>query len=180
MKRFATLFFAVFALSDTTGQTAQSRFPASGGDVVITPLIHASVQIEHAGKVIQVDPWSVGDHGGDRTGQQEGHAAEGHQQHGDEGRRGHRRGNAPAVKPSDDRRQHQRKKKGDRDRQQQVACDVKEADKKDKKYTEEDVAAGEAPASSGRGPLAELCRDLLSDLLPRRGGRLSARSMKDA
>jgi L-ascorbate metabolism protein UlaG (beta-lactamase superfamily) len=61
MKRFATLFFAVFALSDTTGQTAQSRFPASGGDVVITPLIHASVQIEHAGKVIQVDPWSVGD-----------------------------------------------------------------------------------------------------------------------
>jgi L-ascorbate metabolism protein UlaG (beta-lactamase superfamily) len=31
------------------------------GDVVITPLIHSSVQIEHAGKVIQVDPWSLGD-----------------------------------------------------------------------------------------------------------------------
>lgn len=30
------------------------------GDVVITPLIHSSVQIEHAGKVIQVDPWSLG------------------------------------------------------------------------------------------------------------------------
>jgi hypothetical protein len=28
---------------------------------VITPLIHSSVQIEHAGKVIQVDPWSIGD-----------------------------------------------------------------------------------------------------------------------
>lgn len=40
---------------------AQDRFPATGGDVVITPLIHSSVQIEHAGKVIQVDPWSVGD-----------------------------------------------------------------------------------------------------------------------
>ena len=40
---------------------AQDRFPATGGDVVITPVIHSSVQIEHAGKVIQVDPWSVGD-----------------------------------------------------------------------------------------------------------------------
>jgi len=27
----------------------------------ITPIIHSSVQIEHAGKVIQVDPWSLGD-----------------------------------------------------------------------------------------------------------------------
>jgi L-ascorbate metabolism protein UlaG (beta-lactamase superfamily) len=40
---------------------AQDRFPAAGGDIVITPLIHSSVQIEHAGKVIQVDPWSTGD-----------------------------------------------------------------------------------------------------------------------
>jgi L-ascorbate metabolism protein UlaG (beta-lactamase superfamily) len=37
------------------------RLPATGGDIIITPLIHASVQIEHAGRVIQVDPWSVGD-----------------------------------------------------------------------------------------------------------------------
>jgi L-ascorbate metabolism protein UlaG (beta-lactamase superfamily) len=34
-------------------------FPATGGDIQITPLMHASVQIEHAGKVIQVDPWSA-------------------------------------------------------------------------------------------------------------------------
>jgi L-ascorbate metabolism protein UlaG (beta-lactamase superfamily) len=40
---------------------AADTFPADGGDIEITPLIHASVQIEHAGKVIQVDPWSVGD-----------------------------------------------------------------------------------------------------------------------
>ena len=39
---------------------AGDRFPAAGGDLVITPLIHSSVQIEHAGKVIQVDPWSKG------------------------------------------------------------------------------------------------------------------------
>jgi L-ascorbate metabolism protein UlaG (beta-lactamase superfamily) len=30
-------------------------------DVTITPLIHSSVQLEYAGRVIQVDPWSLGD-----------------------------------------------------------------------------------------------------------------------
>jgi len=40
---------------------AADKFPASGGDIEITPIVHASVQLEHAGKVIQVDPWSVGD-----------------------------------------------------------------------------------------------------------------------
>ena len=37
------------------------QFPANGGDIEMTPLLHSSVQVEHAGKVIQVDPWSVGD-----------------------------------------------------------------------------------------------------------------------
>jgi L-ascorbate metabolism protein UlaG (beta-lactamase superfamily) len=36
-------------------------FKARDGNVTITPFIHASVQIEHAGTVIQVDPWSVAD-----------------------------------------------------------------------------------------------------------------------
>jgi L-ascorbate metabolism protein UlaG (beta-lactamase superfamily) len=40
---------------------AADRFPATGGDIEITPIIHSSVQIEHAGKVVQVDPWSRGD-----------------------------------------------------------------------------------------------------------------------
>jgi L-ascorbate metabolism protein UlaG (beta-lactamase superfamily) len=40
---------------------ATDRVPASGGDILITPIIHSSVQIEHAGKVVQVDPWSLGD-----------------------------------------------------------------------------------------------------------------------
>ncbi len=31
------------------------------GDVTLTPLVHSSVQIEYAGKVIQVDPWSRAD-----------------------------------------------------------------------------------------------------------------------
>ncbi len=38
------------------------RIPATGGDIVITPIVHASVQIEHAGKVIHLDPWSRGDY----------------------------------------------------------------------------------------------------------------------
>jgi L-ascorbate metabolism protein UlaG (beta-lactamase superfamily) len=33
--------------------------PSAGGDITITPLIHSSIQIEHAGKVIQIDPWSM-------------------------------------------------------------------------------------------------------------------------
>ncbi|MEE2613144.1 MAG: MBL fold metallo-hydrolase [Acidobacteriota bacterium] len=43
--------------------SAQSshQLSAEGGDIVFTPIIHASVQVEHAGTVIHVDPWSAGD-----------------------------------------------------------------------------------------------------------------------
>ena len=41
--------------------TAADTIPAKGGAITITPILHSSVQIEHAGKVIQVDPWSMGD-----------------------------------------------------------------------------------------------------------------------
>lgn len=40
---------------------APDRFPAAGGEIVITTFTHSSLQIEHAGKVIHVDPWSLGD-----------------------------------------------------------------------------------------------------------------------
>ncbi len=33
-----------------------------GAEVAITPITHASVQLEYAGTVIQVDPWSQGDY----------------------------------------------------------------------------------------------------------------------
>jgi L-ascorbate metabolism protein UlaG (beta-lactamase superfamily) len=36
--------------------SAQSTVPASGGNITITPIQHASVQVEYGGKVIQVDP----------------------------------------------------------------------------------------------------------------------------
>lgn len=37
------------------------RIAADGGDIVITPILHASVQVEHNGTVVHVDPWSAGD-----------------------------------------------------------------------------------------------------------------------
>jgi L-ascorbate metabolism protein UlaG (beta-lactamase superfamily) len=40
---------------------ASDRIDAAGGDIVITPLIHSSVQIEYGSTVIQIDPWSAGD-----------------------------------------------------------------------------------------------------------------------
>ena len=50
-------------LLSSVSLTAQSsdRIAAEGGDIVFTPIIHSSVQVEHAGTVIHVDPWSVGD-----------------------------------------------------------------------------------------------------------------------
>jgi L-ascorbate metabolism protein UlaG (beta-lactamase superfamily) len=44
-----------------TARATADRFPARGGDIEITPILHSSVQIEHAGTVIQIDPWSVAD-----------------------------------------------------------------------------------------------------------------------
>ena len=45
----------------TASSQSSQRISAEGGDIVITPIIHASVQVEHAGVVIHVDPWSAGD-----------------------------------------------------------------------------------------------------------------------
>jgi len=51
----------MLALAVMAALPAADRVPAAGGDILITPIIHSSVQLEHAGKVIQVDPWSAGD-----------------------------------------------------------------------------------------------------------------------
>jgi len=44
--------------SFTAAQMTGDRIPQTGGDITITPISHASLQIEFAGKVIQID--SVG------------------------------------------------------------------------------------------------------------------------
>ena len=43
-------------------QKNEDTIPATGGDIRITPIMHASLQVEHAGKVIHIDPWSKGDY----------------------------------------------------------------------------------------------------------------------
>lgn len=58
MRPMTTLLAA--AMVQVLGGTADT-FPADSGPIEITPIIHSSVQIEHAGLVIQVDPWSAGD-----------------------------------------------------------------------------------------------------------------------
>jgi len=59
-QKFAAAAFLLFTAL-TAAARAADRVPAAGGDIEITPFLHSSVQIEHAGKVIQVDPWTVGD-----------------------------------------------------------------------------------------------------------------------
>src|SRR5258708_2191373 len=59
-QKFAAAAFMLFA-GLMTAAPAADRVPATGGDIEITPFFHSSVQIEHAGKVIQVDPWSLGE-----------------------------------------------------------------------------------------------------------------------
>jgi L-ascorbate metabolism protein UlaG (beta-lactamase superfamily) len=63
MKHMRTLALAVSVIAASVGVNglAADRFPATGGDIVITPILHSSLQVEHAGRVIQLDPWSAGD-----------------------------------------------------------------------------------------------------------------------
>ena len=61
MTRARVLLMALLALiAQGSGPAlAADTVPAAGGPIEITPLIHSSIQIEHGGKVIQVDPWSM-------------------------------------------------------------------------------------------------------------------------
>ena len=55
------LLAAVAAAAPVSAQVPSDRIAAEGGDVVITPILHSSVQIEHGGTVVHIDPWSAGD-----------------------------------------------------------------------------------------------------------------------
>ncbi len=55
------LLFVPFVFPAVARQVrAVDVYRAEGGNVVLMPFTHSSIQIEHAGRVIQVDPWSVG------------------------------------------------------------------------------------------------------------------------
>lgn len=58
------LIFAVAELARPARATQANEdvIPATGGDIRITPIMHASLQVEHAGRVIHIDPWSQGDY----------------------------------------------------------------------------------------------------------------------
>ena len=54
MRVVLSLTFSMTLLAAAAG--AQSTVTATGGNITITAIQHATVQVEHAGKVIQVDP----------------------------------------------------------------------------------------------------------------------------
>ena len=56
-----TTFTAALLTTATASAQSSDRIAADGGDVVITPILHSSVQIEHAGTVVHIDPWTAGD-----------------------------------------------------------------------------------------------------------------------
>ena len=60
MRVFITTMALLMGIATLSAQPSD-RIAADGGDIVITPIVHSSVQVEHAGKVIQIDPWSAGD-----------------------------------------------------------------------------------------------------------------------
>jgi L-ascorbate metabolism protein UlaG (beta-lactamase superfamily) len=57
---FAAAILAVAALASAQSDTV----PASGGDITITPITHATVEVAHAGTVILVDPVAQGSYTG--------------------------------------------------------------------------------------------------------------------
>jgi L-ascorbate metabolism protein UlaG (beta-lactamase superfamily) len=54
MRMTTAAFITASLIAGVAG--AQSTIPAAGGNITITPIQHASVQVEQGGKVIQVDP----------------------------------------------------------------------------------------------------------------------------
>jgi len=58
-----SLVSGLLALLGAGAASAQvpDAIAAEGGDIVITPFVHASAQVEYAGTVIHIDPWTVAD-----------------------------------------------------------------------------------------------------------------------
>jgi len=60
MRTFLTGMLLLVGISIANAQTP-TRVAAERGDIVITPIVHSSAQIEYDGTVIQIDPWSIVD-----------------------------------------------------------------------------------------------------------------------
>ena len=59
MRKFIVIVTMCLASASVFAQS--SYVPAENGNIVITPIVHSSVQVEYGDIVIQVDPWSAGD-----------------------------------------------------------------------------------------------------------------------
>jgi L-ascorbate metabolism protein UlaG (beta-lactamase superfamily) len=53
---FLALVFVAALAAAVVAADQSDKLSASGGDIQITPILHSSVQLEYAGKVIQIDP----------------------------------------------------------------------------------------------------------------------------
>jgi L-ascorbate metabolism protein UlaG (beta-lactamase superfamily) len=53
---FLAVVFVIAMAAAVVAANQTDTVPASGGDIQITPIMHSSVQVEYAGKVIQIDP----------------------------------------------------------------------------------------------------------------------------
>ena len=60
MRRSISVTAPLMSFVSLSAQSS-ARLAAEGDDIVFTPIIHASVQVEHAGRVNLVDPWSADD-----------------------------------------------------------------------------------------------------------------------
>jgi L-ascorbate metabolism protein UlaG (beta-lactamase superfamily) len=58
----SVVLLAALAATPVRALPPADAIPARGGAIRIQPIFHASTQIEHGGKVIQIDPWSQGDY----------------------------------------------------------------------------------------------------------------------
>ena len=56
----AAIGAAVVVTTALVGAQAKDTIPASGGDIIVIPINHATVEIQHAGKTILVDPTAQG------------------------------------------------------------------------------------------------------------------------
>jgi L-ascorbate metabolism protein UlaG (beta-lactamase superfamily) len=59
--RSLQLSLVLLAASGSASAQSPNSIAAEDGEIIITPIMHASAQVEYAGQVIQIDPWSVGD-----------------------------------------------------------------------------------------------------------------------
>ncbi len=57
--RILLLAIVYVAGTNATFAQIQNTISADEGEIIITPIIHSSAQVEYAGKVIHIDPWSA-------------------------------------------------------------------------------------------------------------------------